>query len=138
MQSNPLFESPLHIILKVPITLYYFSNTPLINHENILLEITCWWGCSSKKKKYQKHLLSFKLICFSLSHYRNDLWQRKRLGLGRTPTKQITYQYLKHKNHYKFNLQVSMVFTAMSKLLNWKPLMLNNSTQCSSILKSRT
>ena len=45
MQSNPLFESPLHIILKVlnfllPITLYYFSNTPLINHENILLEIT--------------------------------------------------------------------------------------------------
>ena len=46
MQSNPLFESLLHIILKVlrfvlPITLYYFSNTLLINHENMLLEITC-------------------------------------------------------------------------------------------------
>ena len=46
MQSNPLFESLLHIILKVfsfllPITLLLFSNTPLINHENILLEITC-------------------------------------------------------------------------------------------------
>ena len=45
MQSNPLLESLLHIILKVlsfplPITLYYFSNTPLVNHENILLEIT--------------------------------------------------------------------------------------------------
>ena len=46
MQSNPLLESLLHIILKVlsfllPITLLLFSNTPLINHENILLEITC-------------------------------------------------------------------------------------------------
>ena len=46
MQSNPLFEILLHIILKVlgfllPITLYYFSNIPLINNENILLEITC-------------------------------------------------------------------------------------------------
>ena len=45
LQSNPLFESLLHIILKVlsfllPITLLLFSNTPLINHENILLEIT--------------------------------------------------------------------------------------------------
>ena len=46
MQSNPLFQSLLHIILKVlsfilPTTLYYFPNTPLINYENRLLEITC-------------------------------------------------------------------------------------------------
>ena len=46
MQSNPLFESLLHIILKVlsfllPITLLLFSNIPLTNHENVLLEITC-------------------------------------------------------------------------------------------------
>ena len=46
MQSNPLFEILLHIILKVlgfllPITLHYFSNIPLINNENILIEITC-------------------------------------------------------------------------------------------------
>ena len=31
-----------------------------------------------------------------------------------------------------------MFFTAMSKLLNLKPLTLNNSTKCSSTLKNRT
>ena len=46
MQGNPLFESLLHNILTVlsfllSITLLLFFNTPLINHENILLEITC-------------------------------------------------------------------------------------------------
>ena len=79
MESNPLFESLLHIILKVlsfllPITLYYLSNSPLINHENILLELLD--DGAFFEKKYQKPLLCFKLICFNLSHAkfsRNDL-----------------------------------------------------------------
>ena len=107
MQGNPLFQSLLHIIFKV--LSYLLPKTVFLIHLWFIMRTYCqklFADWSVLQKKYQKHLLCFTLICFSLSHVkfsRDDLLQRKWLRSGGTPTKQIIKQNLKYKNHYKFN-----------------------------------